>query len=582
MRPMVIGERLALSALLTGLYLPGIEEFWLGVIRGIRNGWLTHRAVEDRIVRPSAFVESSGFRITEGLGPFSPLSSHFPPPDTSESGGPAAFHEAGLTVGSSQSFQHMTGFATCRELLECLAEPLSAGTVSGCARPLSFNSRAAALLAERCPSMDGAPALLRRHGFAAEAAQLEMPGLMVLALQLVQEGLVLTPLSPALLGRRQTLRQTDAAVDLNSRDGAAGRLLLGRARPSGKKMKDGPCSGTGQSPEGAHQADHPLDCYANWDATHRLAGRGIGSDAVSPFERNVFWAWGPDGALPAPLIGLVGSRLMTPGSRRAAAAGARAVLRSGAGVVTGGAAGVDSAALDEASLSLAPRAVIFHPWGLFSPEGERLRLKYPWAWHLSLACPFGGFESRLAHQRNRLIYSVSVGVIAVGPRFGSGGTWRGALEGLRAKLAPLLLVGGCGELKAESALAALGAGIVTVRDLTAERLVDLLASQRRSTGGARSAASGCRSGTVGDPGESGQAVLFAPDDCDPYLEGRNSVAGRQCSQAGSLGSLACRQHGASRLQNVTEGLQTEANPLEKPLFDEIRGVQEPRAAYLAA
>lgn len=542
MRPMVIGERLALSALLTGLYLPGIEDLWLAALRGRsggRSGSSPDARQSRRAARRPGSLEADNFEagslgatpqgapgsfwIGGGRCPASPLDSSL-----------TRIESCGGACASAVPFHRIFGFSTCRELLDRQSRAISSGgRFGGVSRDLTPSPQVISLLAVSCPSLESSPALLRRHGWAAEAARLEMPGLIELALQLVLEGLVLTPFSSPLLDRRTALCQ-----GLRVAAGGGG-YPDGSQRWGDGAALDG-ASSLGRVTEGGHggalwakrrRVSHSGEAFEEPQRRFRVLS---GAASSSPLERHVFWVQGPEGALPSALIGLVGSRLITPSRRAAACDGAHAILRSGAAIVTGGATGVDSLALEAAAGCLAPRGIVVHPWGLYCPEGERLRRQHPWAWHLSLAAPFGGFESRLAHQRNRLIYALAEGVIAIGPRFRSGGTWQGAIEGLRGRLAPLLLVEGCGDPKAESALAALGAGLVTRRDLTESRLDVLFAAL------CRLGSAPCHTGEEGASELAGQGGLFdsAPDSQGALLRAAPSAEGRQKGEE-SIGLDGC-------------------------------------------
>ncbi len=377
MRPMVSGERLVLSTLLAGLYLPGIEEIYLksrqcpegqSVIGKVREESLRYNFCSQKYIKQ--LESKDDLRLSGGLEPC-----------------------ADSRVG---------------DLLNLTAKDSLALYGGG--------RRLVDLLREGPPSLTEAPELLRRHGFASEASRLEQVGLLELARQFVVEGAVLTPFHP------------EAEWIWNR----------GATLP-----------------------------YALWCAVPCLKS--------SPTE------------FPRRLFAVVGSRETDSVRVKGAASAALALQQGGWTLITGGAVGVDSIALDTVGGTMTPRGVVLHPHGLGTAAGQKLRCRWPWAWHLSLCAPWQEFEGRWAHQRNRIIFALSEGSLSIGPRFRRGGTWSGALECLRGRLAPLALVTDAGEEEALTALKNLGAFEVALDDLASSRGPEIIGQivkegQRRKSG----------------------------------------------------------------------------------------------------
>lgn len=395
MRPMVSGERLVLSTLLAGLYLPGIEEIYLKSRQCLEDRWVAGETREKSLeytFRSQEYINSFEFSCDSGFG-------------------------RGLAPLSSSQVRDLS----CSTAKDSLA--LYGG-----------GRRLVDLLRERPPSLAEAPDLLRRHGFASEASRLEQLGLLDLARQFILEGAVLTPFQP------------EAEWIWNR----VARLP-----------------------------------YALWCAAP-------GSKA-GPTE------------FPRRLFAVVGSREADSLGAKCARAAGKALQQGGWTLITGGALGVDSLALDAVGGTMTPRGVVLHPHGLGTAAGQKLRNRWPWAWHLSLCAPWQEFEGRWAHQRNRIIFALSEGAVSIGPRFRRGGTWSGALECLRGRLAPLALVTDAGEAEALSALRNLGAFEVAYDDLAGSRGPEII-GQIVQEGKRR------RSGAVGL--DSGQGILFSTDPPD--------------------------------------------------------------------
>lgn len=390
MRPMVSGERLVLSTLLAGLYLPGIEELYLSALGRPSGGQSTDIAKESRLTYLSELVLPGEIPGSCENYPDSLSQPVFDAADALSLDALALLADAAaadfVLADSQESSVH---FGWAPTAADCVKDSL---TLYGGGRRLLD------LIREKSPTFADAPELLRRFGFASEAARLERPGLMDLARQFVLEGAVLTPFHP-------------------------------EASWIWQKCSSLP--------------------YALWCTFPRQMAGGAGT--APEFPRRLF--------------GVVGSRDVDSAGRLGAAAAALALQQGGWTLITGGAVGVDSIALDAIGETLTPRGVVLHPYGLSTNAGQKLRRTWPWAWHLSLCAPWQEFEGRWAHQRNRIIFTLSEGAVSIGPRLRRGGTWSGALECLRNKLAPLAVLADSGDKEALSVLQNLGAFSLCLADL---------------------------------------------------------------------------------------------------------------------
>ncbi len=390
MRPMVNGERLVLSTLLAGIYLPGIEELYLSSrkktkARGSSSGTKEAPPLYNIGGAISPQYASIADLLSEGLDEPAQAS----PPT-------GLFSDAGRAEGPRGPVSFQEGIVK--------ESPLPYGA-----------RRVIELLKEKLPSPAEAPDLLRRHGLASAALRLENTGLMALVRQLAVEGSFLTPFHPE--------------AEWIWEGGASLPPALWCVRP---------------------QTD------------------------FRPCE------------FPRRLFAVVGSREVDLLGAKGAKAAARALHQGGWTLVTGGARGVDVLALEEVAESLTPRGVVLHPSGLSSLGGKKLRNRFPWAWHLSLCPPWQGFEGRCAHQRNRIIFALSEGAISISPRLRRGGTWSGAVECLRGRLAPLAVMAGTGDPEAAAALKNLGAAEVCLEELLGSGGQDFmtrLAAKGRSQAG---------------------------------------------------------------------------------------------------
>jgi predicted Rossmann fold nucleotide-binding protein DprA/Smf involved in DNA uptake len=158
------------------------------------------------------------------------------------------------------------------------------------------------------------------------------------------------------------------------------------------------------------------------------------------------------GTLPAaPTVGVVGSRVLDAVDRSFAGGVARALMAGGYALASGGAVGADSVALDAAlGAGGAGRCVEVLPCGLdASPAGTDVC-------QLSVCEPWAPFTTAQAMERNALIHAYGRRCVVVRARLREGGTWHGAVDALRRRLAVVYVRSRASD-PASAALVALGA-----------------------------------------------------------------------------------------------------------------------------
>ncbi|MCC6403660.1 MAG: DNA-processing protein DprA [Fimbriimonadaceae bacterium] len=171
--------------------------------------------------------------------------------------------------------------------------------------------------------------------------------------------------------------------------------------------------------------------------------------ALGSFAPPALWS---RGEIPAgPIVGVVGSRQPGWEARSFTESLARGLLQAGASIVSGGCHGVDRAAARAAlEAGGAGRVLEVLPCGLDHALPREGIVQ------LSACSPGAPFSAGQAMERNALIYALGRRAIAVQPRRGAGGTWAGALDALRRRLAVVGVHPGLGG-GGEAALVALGA-----------------------------------------------------------------------------------------------------------------------------
>lgn len=185
----------------------------------------------------------------------------------------------------------------------------------------------------------------------------------------------------------------------------------------------------------------------------------------------VLFGAGDVGLLQTPGIGIVGSREVDQAGAEVAAEVARGAVALGYPVVSGGARGIDQLAMNAAYLAggtvigvLADSLVgrIRKPDVLEALDNGNTCL-------ISQQAPTAGFTPASAMSRNKLIYALSAATVVVASAEGSGGTWAGAVEAIRAGNGTVIIWRGEGEGPGNEALERRGgrpmATIDQLRDL---------------------------------------------------------------------------------------------------------------------
>ena len=161
-------------------------------------------------------------------------------------------------------------------------------------------------------------------------------------------------------------------------------------------------------------------------------------------------------------IGIVGSRDVDEAGAEVAKASAREAVKLGRSVVSGGARGIDQLAMNAAYrvggsvvgvLADSLLARIRKPDVLSALDGGQTCL-------ISQQSPSAGFTPASAMGRNKLIYALSALTLVVATAEGSGGTWAGATEALRAHNGIVAVWRTAGEGAGNTALQGLGAAPV--------------------------------------------------------------------------------------------------------------------------
>jgi predicted Rossmann fold nucleotide-binding protein DprA/Smf involved in DNA uptake len=182
----------------------------------------------------------------------------------------------------------------------------------------------------------------------------------------------------------------------------------------------------------------------------------------------LLYAAGDVSPLGTDLLGVVGSRDTNEHAAEIAKGAARTAVANGLGVVSGGAKGVDRLAMNSA-LDAGGRAVGVLADSLLrttrDPDVRRAVTD-------GTAClctpykPSAGFSVPNAMGRNKLIYALSAATFVVTSEIESGGTWAGATEALRQRIAPVLVWLGDGAAAGNPRLAGRGAlGVASLEEL---------------------------------------------------------------------------------------------------------------------
>lgn len=152
-----------------------------------------------------------------------------------------------------------------------------------------------------------------------------------------------------------------------------------------------------------------------------------------------------------PFLAIVGAREPSPEAVSFAEECALEALRLGYAVASGGARGIDRAAAKAVRRlwGSEPQMLELLPYGLdhWRPGPNCL---------MSLAAPRDEFSRSLAMERNLILYAMAEAAIVVESKFKEGGTWHGAVQGLRRRLTRVL-IRSLPESPGHQALASLGA-----------------------------------------------------------------------------------------------------------------------------
>ncbi len=132
-----------------------------------------------------------------------------------------------------------------------------------------------------------------------------------------------------------------------------------------------------------------------------------------------------------PLLGIVGSRSISPEIRNFAQGVGAESIRLGYSVLSGGATGSDLAGA-KGAIQAGGRVLELVPYGIHRYVGID-------KCGLSLCSPDDEFSTANAMERNALIYAAADRAVIVHSRFKEGGTWYGAFEAVRRKLCPLVV-----------------------------------------------------------------------------------------------------------------------------------------------
>jgi DNA processing protein len=175
-------------------------------------------------------------------------------------------------------------------------------------------------------------------------------------------------------------------------------------------------------------------------------------------------------------VAVVGSRDVDEAGLAFAELVASGAARSGVAVVSGGAKGVDQTAMRAAARVGGPVVGVL-------PEGVERRIRDAETRAVlgdglgvvtSPYHPAAGFSAGAAMARNKLIYALSDVAVVIAASAGSGGTWTGAVEALRAGWVPVLARVGADAPAGNQALVAEGARPLSPEALAGEVSVPAL------------------------------------------------------------------------------------------------------------
>lgn len=155
----------------------------------------------------------------------------------------------------------------------------------------------------------------------------------------------------------------------------------------------------------------------------------------------VLWCCGNEQLFSERCISLVGSRQLRPEGARFSSAAGTSIAQQGFCYCSGGAAGADTVGF-QAARSAGGSAVIFVADSLTDCMGRSLyegALRENHVLLVSEGGPDQRFSPQRALSRNRLIHSMGEKTLVAQSDYGSGGTWSGTLENLKAGWSPVFV-----------------------------------------------------------------------------------------------------------------------------------------------
>lgn len=172
----------------------------------------------------------------------------------------------------------------------------------------------------------------------------------------------------------------------------------------------------------------------------------------------LLYAVGDTALLERDLLGIVGSRdVDVPGAEVAKTAAAAAV-RHGLGIVSGGAKGVDRLSMGAALEADGVVVGVLADSLVRATRDPDVRRAIADG-QVSFCTPYkptAGFSVASAMGRNKLIYALSAATFVVAADLDKGGTWAGAVEALKQRIAPVLVWTGDGGGPGNARLVELG------------------------------------------------------------------------------------------------------------------------------
>jgi len=184
---------------------------------------------------------------------------------------------------------------------------------------------------------------------------------------------------------------------------------------------------------------------------------------LGPQAPPVLFGAGNAALLQMPGIGIVGSRDVEQPGADVAAAIAQQAVSLGHSVVSGGARGIDQLAMnaayqaDGSVIGVLADSLI----GRIRKSDVLQALDNGNTCLVAQQVPAAGFTPASAMSRNKLVYALSAATVIVASNDGTGGTWAGAVEAIRAGNGTIIVWRGSGEGPGNAALERLGGHLMT-------------------------------------------------------------------------------------------------------------------------